>query len=373
MSLEQLKNTSPNNWVVYPPMSYPDAKFMQRALELAELGRGTVSPNPMVGCVIVHDDKIIGEGWHRKYGEAHAEVNAINSVEDESLLPESTCYVTLEPCAHHGKTPPCADLLVSKKVKRVVIAAVDSNPLVGGKGVEKLKAAGIEVVVGLFAESAIHQNIRFFTVMGRQRPYIILKWAQTSDGFVARENFDSKWISNPMSRSLVHQWRAEEDAILVGANTATYDNPRLNVRGWSGKDPLRVLIDRNLRVDPILNLFDGSIPTVVYNHMKSEQSSNLEFVKLNPEGFLEDLLDDLHKRKIQSVIIEGGSGVLNLFIEAGLWDEARVFTAGIAFGAGISAPKINGRALYTEDILSDKLTVIRNNVLFAPAENSTVD
>jgi diaminohydroxyphosphoribosylaminopyrimidine deaminase/5-amino-6-(5-phosphoribosylamino)uracil reductase len=363
MSLDQLEKV----------ITTMDEQFMQRALELAELGRGTVSPNPMVGCVIVHDGKIIGEGWHRKYGEAHAEVNAINSVEDESLLPESTCYVTLEPCSHHGKTPPCADLLVSKKVKRVVIAAVDSNPLVGGKGVEKLKAAGIEVVVGLFSESAIHQNIRFFTMIERQRPYIILKWAQTSDGFVARENFDSKWISNPMSRSLVHQWRAEEDAILVGANTATYDNPRLNVRGWSGKNPLRVLIDRNLRVDQSSNLFDGSIPTVVYNHIKSEQSSNLEFVKLEADNFLSSLLNDLHKRKIQSIIIEGGSAVLNLFIEAGLWDEARVFTAGVSFGAGISAPRLNVKELYSKDILRDKLTAFRNNVLFAPAENSSTN
>lgn len=330
---------------------------MQRALELAVLGRGTVSPNPMVGCVITHDGKIIGEGWHRKYGEAHAEVNAVNSVTDRSLLQESTCYVTLEPCAHHGKTPPCADLLIRLKVKRVVIAAVDANPLVGGQGIERMKAAGIQVETGCLEKEALAQNIRFFTLMEKERPYIILKWAQTSDGFVARTNFDSKWISNEFSRSLVHQWRAEEDAILVGSNTAEYDNPTLNVRSWSGRNPLRILIDRKLRLADNLNLFDGSIPTLIYNTISNEQQHNLEKVKVDKGRFIYSLVEDLGRRKVQSLIVEGGSAVLRIFIEAGLWDEARIFTSDVSFGEGIEAPKIHGQLLSKSDVMGDELSV----------------
>lgn len=331
---------------------------MQRAIELAALGKGYVSPNPMVGCVIVHESRIIGEGWHRKYGEAHAEVNAINSVEDQSLLTESTCYVTLEPCAHHGKTPPCADLLVSMKLKKVVIAVVDSNPLVGGKGIEKLKAAGIEVETGCLEKEALQQNARFFTLMEKQGPYIILKWAETADGFVARKNFDSKWISNEYSRSLVHQWRAEEDAILVGSNTAAYDNPSLNVRSWVGNDPLRIVIDRKLSLKTDLNLFDQSIPTIIYNCQKTESEGKLEWVKLNDEEFIESLVKDLGQRKIQSLIVEGGATVLKAFIEAGLWDEARVFTSSVEFGDGISAPKLSQQPTVS-DVMGDELRIYK--------------
>lgn len=333
---------------------------MSRALELAELGRGHVSPNPMVGCVIVNEGKIIGEGWHRKYGEAHAEVNAINSVADESLLSASTAYVTLEPCAHHGKTPPCADLLVTKKLKRVVIAATDSNPLVGGKGIAILEKAGIEVQNGCFAQEARNQNARFFTLIEKQRPYIILKWAQTTDGFVARGNFDSKWISNEYSRSLVHQWRAEEDAILVGTNTAHYDNPTLNVRGWEGRDPLRIVIDKSLRLDTGLNLFDGSIPTIVYNTLKNNKAENLEFKQLPKGHFIQALISDLGERKVQSLIVEGGATTLQAFIDAGLWDEARVFTSNITFGEGIRAPKFSGRLISESEVASDDLKIYLN-------------
>lgn len=331
---------------------------MQRAIELAALGKGYVSPNPMVGCVIVHESRIIGEGWHRKYGEAHAEVNAINSVEDQSLLTESTCYVTLEPCAHHGKTPPCADLLVSMKLKKVVIAAVDSNPLVGGKGIEKLKAAGIEVETGCLEKEALQQNVRFFTMIEKQRPYIILKWAETADGFVARRNFDSKWISNEYSRSLVHQWRAEEDAILVGSNTAAYDNPSLNVRSWVGNDPLRIVIDRKQSLKMDLNLFDQSIPTIIYNCQKTESEGQLEWVKLNDEEFIESLVKDLGQRKIQSLIVEGGATVLKAFIEAGLWDEARVFISSVEFGDGIPAPKLSQQPTVS-DVMGDELRIYK--------------
>lgn len=333
---------------------------MSRALELAELGRGHVSPNPMVGCVIVHEGKILGEGWHRKYGEAHAEVNAINSVAYESLLSASTAYVTLEPCAHHGKTPPCADLLVTKKLKRVVIAATDSNPLVGGKGIAILEKAGIKVQAGCFAQEARDQNARFFTLIEKQRPYIILKWAQTTDGFVARGNFDSKWISNEYSRSLVHQWRAYEDAILVGTNTAHYDNPTLNVRSWEGKNPLRIVIDKSLRLDTGLNLLDGRIPTIVYNTLEDNKAENIEWKQLPKENFIEALISDLGERKVQSLIVEGGATTLQAFIDDGLWDEARVFTSNITFGEGIRAPKFSGRLISESEVAGDDIKIYLN-------------
>ena len=336
-------------------------KFMQRALELAEMGRGHVSPNPMVGCVIVHNGQIIGEGWHRKYGEAHAEVNAINSIKDDSLLPESTVYVTLEPCAHHGKTPPCADLLVEKNVKRVVIGGIDSNPLVGGKGIERLEEAGIQVVANLYDKQVREHNVRFFTSIEKQRPFVILKWAQTADGYVARENFDSKWISNEQSRSLVHQWRAEEDAILVGKNTAKYDNPTLNVRSWSGKDPLRLVIDLNLELSSDLKLFDGSIPTVIYNTKQSLEQGQLIYQQVDSENLVAEILKDLHNRKIQSVIIEGGAATLATFINTGLWDEARIFTSKTQFKNGIKAPLITGKLVGSEDVAGDQLEIYRNS------------
>jgi len=330
--------------------------YMGRALELAEWGRGSVSPNPMVGCVIVHQDQIIGEGWHREYGGPHAEVHAINSVENQSLLPESTVYVTLEPCAHWGKTPPCANLLVEKKVKKVIIAATDSNPLVGGKGIEILKNAGIAVETGVLEEESRWQNRRFFTQIEKQRPYVILKWAQTEDGFVARENFDSKWISNSQSRQLVHKWRAEEDSILVGKNTAAYDNPRLDVRDWVGKNPIRVVLDSHLGLPKNLNLFDQSIPTLIFNTVKSEITENLEWIQvseINPEA----ILKKLHSRKIQSLLVEGGSQVLARFIQSGLWDEARVFTSIKSFEKGILAPILNQNPLETLSIDTDRLDI----------------
>lgn len=333
---------------------------MQRALELAALGRGAVSPNPMVGCVIVYKDQIIGEGWHQQYGQAHAEVNAVNAVKDKDQLKESTVYVTLEPCAHHGKTPPCADMLVRYQVKKVVIGAFDTNPLVGGQGIERMRNAGIEVVTDVLEKKCRLLNARFFTAFEKERPYVILKWAQTTDGFVARENYDSKWISNTSSRQLVHQWRAEEDAILVGPNTAKYDNPRLNVRGLKGKNPVRVLIDRNLSSSNDLSLFDGSQPTLIYNTQKSESKENLEWIQLGIKNFISALLKDLHTRKIQSVIIEGGSGILSAFITLDFWDEARVFTSKTNFGSGIQAPDLKGNSILEKDIAGDNLNILLN-------------
>jgi diaminohydroxyphosphoribosylaminopyrimidine deaminase / 5-amino-6-(5-phosphoribosylamino)uracil reductase len=335
-----------------------DEQFMLRAIELAELGRGKVSPNPLVGCVIVHENLIIGEGYHEYYGGPHAEPNAISSVKHQELIPSSTAYVSLEPCAHWGKTPPCANLLVEKGIKRVVIGAVDPNPLVGGKGINILKMAGVEVVSGVLESRVRDQNVRFFTFMEKKRPYIILKWAQTRDNFIAKENYDSKWISNKYSRQLVHKWRTEEDAILVGTQTAKYDNPRLNVREWKGKDPMRIVIDRRNTLSADLHLFDQSQATLCYNQVKSESHHNLEWV-LMPEVFeIGEILEDLYNRKIQSVIVEGGTRLLNKFIQLELWDEARIFTARKEFGNGISAPLIKGKIKEELDIQGDKLSVI---------------
>ncbi len=339
----------------------PDKQhFMRRALELASLGMGTVSPNPMVGCVIVHEGKIIGEGYHQAYGGPHAEVHAVNSVTNPELLQEATAFVTLEPCAHWGKTPPCANLLVEKGLKNVAIAAVDSNPLVGGKGIEILKSAGISVETGLLEKEARWQNRRFFTQIEKKRPYVILKWAQTQDGFLARKDFTSKWITGSLSRQLVHKWRSEEDAILVGKNTALHDNPKLDVRDWVGKNPMRIVLDSKLELPKDLNLFDGKIQTLCYNSKQSQISEKLEFVKTEKEFTVVDLLEDLHSRKVQSLIVEGGSHVLAQFISLGLWDEARVFTGTTNFGDGIPAPRLNQNPSETLTIGEDLLTIYHN-------------
>lgn len=335
----------------------PDELFMQRATELAKLGIGYVSPNPRVGCVIVHDSKIIGEGWHRKFGEPHAEVNAIASVEDKSALKECTVYVNLEPCSHFGKTPPCADLLIEHQVKKVVIANLDTNPLVAGNGVKKLTMSGAEVVVGVLEKVGRELNKRFFTHVEKQRPYTILKWAQTADGFIAQKNLESKWISSDLSRQLVHQWRSEEDAVLIGTKTASHDNPFLTVRDWSGRNPVRVVIDRFLRLNNHLHVFDKKVETICYNVLKHEEHKNLIFVRLDEDNFLPELVGDLYKRKIQSVIVEGGSQTLRHFIEAKIWDEARVFISSRTFRDGIPAPDFRGSLVDERSIDKDTLQV----------------
>ena len=331
-----------------------DEKFMQRALDLAVLGAGRVSPNPLVGCVIVYQQQIIGEGWHQMYGKAHAEVNAIDSVDRKDLLPESTVYVSLEPCAHFGKTPPCADLLVKHRVKRVVICNPDPHPLVGGKGIEKLKKAGIEVVTGVLAEKGNEINKRFFTGVLKKRPYIIFKWAETADGFIARKNYESKWISNQVSRALVHKWRTEEDGIVVGSNTARHDNPQLNARHWKGRNPTRIVVDRQLQLPSELSLYNQHQPTLVYNVLNHSKAPNLEFVKLEEDNFLEEMMLDLYEKQVRSVIVEGGSTLINLLAAQQLWDEARIFKSTKAiFNEGIQAPRIQGRLIKTEKIMSD--------------------
>lgn len=342
----------------------PDEQFIKRCFDLALHGLGSVSPNPLVGCVIVYDNKIIGEGWHKKYGGPHAEVNAIASVTDRSLLSSATVYVNLEPCSHHGKTPPCADMLVEHRVKKVVISNVDSNELVSGKGIEKLRNAGIEVVTGILEDEGRHLNRRFFTYMEKRRPYIILKWAETSDGFISRNSNEAWVVSNELSKKLVHRWRTEEDAFMVGTQTAASDNPQLNVREWTGRNPVRVVIDRSLRLSPSLHLFDGSQPTICYNTIKDEEKNNLTFVKADG---LHDIVSDLHKRKIQSMVVEGGAKTHALFIEAGLWDEARVLIADKKFGDGVKSPAFDGKLVSTASLENCQLRVFQNfSVIPAP-------
>jgi len=337
-----------------------DIQFMERALELAQRGIGSVSPNPSVGCVVVHEGKIIGEGFTSPYGGPHAEVNAINEVKDTSLLPESTVYVTLEPCAHHGKTPPCADMLIRKKVKKVVIACRDPFEKVDGKGIEKLLQADVEVALGLLEQEASELNRRFFTFHQKKRPYVILKWAQTQDGFIAKENGDSKWISNAYSRQLVHKWRTEEDAIMVGKNTAIKDNPSLTSRYWEGKNPIRVLLDKELNVSTDSNIFSSEAPTLIFNSSKNQVQGNNKWVKvkeMNPKEFL----TKLHHENVQSIMVEGGSDVLNSFIRLNCWDEARVFTSSIKFNNGINAPRLDASSSWEGTVQDDKLTIYKNH------------
>ncbi|MFZ9047035.1 MAG: bifunctional diaminohydroxyphosphoribosylaminopyrimidine deaminase/5-amino-6-(5-phosphoribosylamino)uracil reductase RibD [Cyclobacteriaceae bacterium] len=327
---------------------------MSRAIEIAKNGLGTASPNPLVGCVLVHNDKILGEGHHHVFGQAHAEVNAIASVEEKKPLKESSLYVTLEPCAHFGKTPPCADLIVKNKIKRVFIGNQDPFSKVNGEGIRRLEQAGIEVHTGILDTECREMNRRFFTYLEEKRPYIILKWAQTADGFIARENFDSKWISNEHSRQLVHKWRSEEDAILVGKNTVKYDNPSLTVRDWNGRNPVRVVVDHTLALDMNFNTFDSSAKTIVLNTIQDQDF----FFKY--DGSIASLAARLYDQKIQSVIVEGGAKTLADFIESDLWDEARIFTSEKTFKSGINAPTIMGDLKSELNVSGDNLRILRN-------------
>ncbi|OSY89197.1 riboflavin biosynthesis protein RibD [Tenacibaculum holothuriorum] len=319
-------------------------KYIQRCLELAKKGIGTTRPNPSVGAVIVHDNFIIGEGYTSPYGGSHAEVNAINSVENQELLKESTIYVTLEPCSHHGKTPPCADLIVKKQIPNVVIGCVDTNSLVAGKGIERLKKAGCSVTVGVLEDECFKHHKRFFTVQNKKRPYIILKWAETKNGFIAPKIKDEQkpvWISNAYSQQLVHKWRSEEHAILVGTNTVIVDNPSLTVRSWTGNNPIRIVIDRTLRIPQDVNVFNDQAKTIVICEKKGELE-NRERISFEEIDFSKNIAQQicgvLMKNNIQSVIIEGGQQTLQTFIEENLWDEARIFIGESEFEDGIKAP-----------------------------------
>lgn len=342
--------------------------YMRRCLELAELGINDVSPNPMVGCVIVSEGKIIGEGFHKKIGTAHAEVNAVNDVIERygerapAMLKSATVYVSLEPCAHFGKTPPCADLLIRHEVKEVIIGNADPFPAVNGKGIEKLKAAGIRVQQGVLEEEGRVLNKRFFTRVEKQRPYIILKWAQTANGYFTPLINKKQWISNPLSKKLVHKWRAEEDAILVGKKTVMTDNPELNTREWPGSNPIRIVVDKKLDIPQSSHVYNDQVKTIFLNEVKTDVEGTNHFVQMEDMTFYlpQKIAFQLYLMDIQSVIIEGGANILNQFIAAGLWDEARVIKSSTNWQEGITAPQING---YLEEIIplnTDTLFIHQN-------------
>lgn len=333
---------------------------MQRCLQLAKLGAGHVAPNPMVGAVLVYQGRIIGEGYHRQYGFAHAEVNCVNSVkeEDKPLIPASTIYVSLEPCAHHGKTPPCANLIVAQGIKEVVIGCVDTFSKVSGKGIEILKSAGIQVRTGILEKECRELNSRFFTFHEQKRPYIILKWAQSPAGYMAPADGKPVRISNAFTDRLVHRWRSEEMSILVGTNTALMDNPRLNNRLWTGKDPVRLVIDRTLKIPRNYHLWNGSIPTLFFTEIKDEQKETVQVDFQQP--LLPQLMQHLHERSIQSVLVEGGANILQQFITAGLWDEARVIIGTTQFSSGLPAPVLQNALLTNEtDLEGDRIMYYR--------------
>ena len=321
-----------------------DELYMTRCIELARHGMGSVAPNPMVGAVIVHNDRIIGEGFHQQFGQPHAEVNAVNSVSDKTLLKEATIYVSLEPCAHHGKTPPCSDLLVECGFKRVVIGCKDTFSKVSGKGIEKLKKAGIDVAVGILEQECRDLNKRFFTFHERQRPYVILKWAQSKDGYLDRlrpnDEKGVNWISSPETKVLVHKWRSEEQSILVGRKTVQNDNPSLTVREFSGTNPTRIIIDSQLQLPNDLNIFSEEAPTIIFNRVKNEVKDNIEYIRI-AETDTQLILHELYKRNILSVFVEGGSRTLQYFIFGNVWDEARVIVGNTNFHEGTKAPTIN--------------------------------
>jgi diaminohydroxyphosphoribosylaminopyrimidine deaminase/5-amino-6-(5-phosphoribosylamino)uracil reductase len=302
---------------------------MQRCIGLALQGAGSVAPNPMVGAVLVHDGRIIGEGYHKQYGQPHAEVNCINNVlpANRSLIAHSTLYVSLEPCAHFGKTPPCADLIISKNIPRVVIGCRDPFKEVDGKGIEKLRAAGIEVIQPLMEPACKILNERFFTFHTKHRPYIILKWAQTANGFIGNADHSRLPVSNEYSNRLVHKWRGEEAAILVGTHTALYDNPSLTTRLWTGNNPVRLVIDKELRLPASLQVFDDRAPTIVFNYVKQEEAGNLLYYQCSETGSLvQQVCDALYSLKIQSVLVEGGTALLQSFIDENVFDEVRIIT-----------------------------------------------
>ena len=341
-------------------------KYMRRCLELAALGAGFVSPNPMVGAVVVHQNRIIGEGYHQKYGQPHAEVNAIKTVFEQyenaaGLLKEAIIYVSLEPCAHHGKTPPCADLIIKNQIPKVVVGCRDPFVQVDGKGIEKLRNAGIEVTENVLEAECLDLNKRFFTRVLKQRPYIILKWAETADGFFAPEDGSKKWISDALAKRLVHQWRSEEDAVLVGKNTAAADDPQLNNRYQpDARQPKRVVLDRRLELRPDLNLFDQSVETLIFNEVKTALEGNKKYISLeNFDLYLPQyILFQLYLQDIQSVIIEGGAKTLQLFIDASLWDEARIFNSKTYWGKGVKSPQITGDKRSMDAVGNDQLSIL---------------
>lgn len=329
-------------------------KYIKRCIDIAKNGLGFTRPNPMVGCVIVHNNSIIGEGFTSAYGGNHAEVNAIESVLDKSLLKESTLYVTLEPCSHFGKTPPCANLIVKHKIPKVIIGTLDTHSKVSGKGIEILKAGGCDVTIGVLENECKQHHKRFFTFHNKQRPFIILKWAETQDGYIAPKTRDGQnpfWITNEISRQLVHKWRAEEHAILVGTNTVLEDNPSLTVRDWAGQNPIRIVLDRDLKLPKDYKVFNNESETLVISKQDIDFNGKIA----------SQICSFLHKKNIQSVIIEGGSKTLQSFIDENLWDEARIFKSKIEFKIGIKASKFSGRLISESLIKDDQLKIYIND------------
>jgi diaminohydroxyphosphoribosylaminopyrimidine deaminase/5-amino-6-(5-phosphoribosylamino)uracil reductase len=341
-------------------------KYIERCIQLAKNGLGTTYPNPLVGSVIVCDGKIIGEGWHKKAGEPHAEVNAINSVKDKSLLKRSTIYVSLEPCSHFGKTPPCCNLIIENKIPKVVIGTIDPNIKVAGNGIKKLIEAGIQMTVGILEKDCDALNRRFFTFHQKQRPYIILKWAESQDGFIApAEKIEKKpvWITTAYSRQLVHKWRSEEQAILVGTQTVIDDNPKLDVRDFAGNNPIRLILDQNNRIPKQSQIFDNQVKTFLFSKIKSiDEKENSIFESIDFEKDVpHQIIRSLYKHQIQSVIIEGGRHTLQTFIDANLWDEARVFTGKVLVNSGTKAPLLQPRQNEKFMIGADTLIISRNH------------
>jgi diaminohydroxyphosphoribosylaminopyrimidine deaminase/5-amino-6-(5-phosphoribosylamino)uracil reductase len=334
---------------------------MHRCLQLAKLGTGHTAPNPMVGAVLVHEDRIIGEGYHEQYGKAHAEVNCIASVDpaDTRLIESSTLYVSLEPCAHHGKTPPCADAIIAKRIPRVVVGCRDPFPQVNGKGIERLVAAGIDVEIGVLGKECMALNRRFFRFYTAHRPYIVLKWAESASGMIAGLAGSPRvHITNAYTNRLVHKWRSEEAAILVGTRTALADDPALNARLWSGPDPIRLVIDKELHLPLTLQLFDGKVKTIVFNLIKHEEEENVMYYQLSADSSLiHQIVIALYQLKIQSVLVEGGARLLQSFIDEGDWDEARVIVNNeLEIPAGLPAPRLtSARLLSREDVVSDSI------------------
>ncbi len=334
--------------------------YMLRCIELARLGAGYVAPNPMVGAVLVHNERIIGEGWHQQYGQAHAEVNCLNSVsaDDQQLIPQSTMYVSLEPCAHFGKTPPCSDLIIQQKIKKVVIGCRDPFVEVNGKGIEKLQKAGVEVITGILENECKELNKRFFTFHMQQRPYIILKWAQTANGKIAGITDERLLISNEYTNQLVQQWRSEEAAIMVGTNTALKDNPALNNRSGKGKQPIRLVLDLKLRLPNTLQIFDQQQTTIIFNGKKQEENENLFYQQIDADkNIVQQILDFCYQQNLQSILIEGGGQLLQSFIKEGKWDEARIITNGsLPIKEGLDAPIFEAsNPIKTEKISTDQI------------------
>ena len=338
---------------------------MLRCIQLAENGLGNTYPNPLVGSVIVYENKIIGEGWHEQSGMPHAEVNAIASVKNQSLLKDATIYVSLEPCSHFGKTPPCANLIIEKGIKNIIIGSMDPNPKVAGNGIKLLKEHGCNVIERILEKECNELNKRFFTFFKKQRPYIILKWAESSDGFLSPKDKIEKrpvWITNKKSRQIVHKWRAEEASILIGTNTAIEDNPNLTTRDWDGNSPIRFVIDKNLRIPLEANVFDRKAKTIIITELKKENKTNLIYELIDfSENIAAQISELIYRYKIQSLIVEGGAKTLQTFIDKNLWDEARIIKGIPFFKEGTKAPFINGKICSESKIKQDTLKIVLND------------